>query len=91
MLSRLSSTLKTRIATGWILLTSHVTLLDGATTLRTPGTRVTDSRGKDMEMQLRAVDMPVVRRVGEAYLGKGLAARRRGANVAGVASASSVS
>jgi Tol biopolymer transport system component/C-terminal processing protease CtpA/Prc len=55
---------------GWIIFTSNVSLLDGATTLRIPGTRVTDSRGKDMEMQPRPVDVTVVRPVGEGYSGK---------------------
>jgi C-terminal processing protease CtpA/Prc len=55
---------------GWIIFTSNVTLLDGATTLRIPGTRVTDAGGKDMEMQPRPVDIAVVRPVGEGYSGK---------------------
>jgi tricorn protease len=55
---------------GWIIFTSNVTLLDGTTSLRLPGTRVTDNSGKDMEMSPRPVDIPVVRPVGESYAGK---------------------
>jgi hypothetical protein len=47
-----------------------VTLLDGSTSLRIPGTRVTDSKGKDMEMSPRPVDVTVIRPVGESYSGK---------------------
>ena len=55
---------------GWIIFTSNVTLLDGATSLRLPSTRVTDNSGKDMEMHPRPVDIPVVRPIGESYAGK---------------------
>jgi Tol biopolymer transport system component/C-terminal processing protease CtpA/Prc len=54
---------------GWIIFTSNVTLLDGTTTLRLPGTRVTDNSGKDMEMHPRPVDIAVVRPIGESYRG----------------------
>lgn len=54
---------------GWIIFTSNVGLLDGASTLRIPGTRVTDAKGKDMELHPRAVDVTVVRPVGESYSG----------------------
>jgi Tol biopolymer transport system component/C-terminal processing protease CtpA/Prc len=55
---------------GWIIFTSNVTLLDGATSLRLPSTRVSDNSGKDMEMNPRPVDIPVVRPIGESYAGK---------------------
>jgi C-terminal processing protease CtpA/Prc len=54
---------------GWIIFTSNRTLLDG-TTVRLPGTRITDAEGKDMEMHPRPVDVLVVRPVGESYSGK---------------------
>ena len=54
---------------GWIIFTSNVTLLDGSS-LRIPGTRVTDAKGVDMEMNPRPVDVPSERPVGEAYSGK---------------------
>lgn len=54
---------------GWIIFTSNVQLLDG-TTLRIPFTRVTDAKGQAMELHPRAVDIPVVRQIGEAYSGK---------------------
>ena len=54
---------------GWIIFTSNAGLLDGTTTLRIPGTRVTDANGKDMELHPRAVDISVVRPVGESYRG----------------------
>jgi Tol biopolymer transport system component/C-terminal processing protease CtpA/Prc len=53
---------------GWIIFTWNVQLLDG-TTLRLPRTRVTDAQGKDMELNPRAVDVNVVRPIGEAYSG----------------------
>ncbi len=55
---------------GWIIFTSNVTLLDGASSLRLPGTRVTDTKGKDMEMHPRPVDIAAVRPIGESYTGK---------------------
>ena len=54
---------------GWIIFTSNVGLLDGSTTLRIPGTRVSDAKGNDMELHPRAVDITVVRPVGESYRG----------------------
>jgi Tol biopolymer transport system component/C-terminal processing protease CtpA/Prc len=54
---------------GWIIYTSNRTLLDG-TTVRLPGTRITDSEGKDMELHPRQVDVTVVRPIGESYTGK---------------------
>jgi tricorn protease len=54
---------------GWIIYTSNVTLLDGQTSLRLPGTRILDSAGKDMELVPRPVDIPVTRPIGESYAG----------------------
>lgn len=51
---------------GWIIYTSGVALVDG-TILRLPGTRITDSRGQDMEMNPRPVDKFVKREIGESY------------------------
>ncbi len=55
---------------GWIIFTSNVPLLDGSTTLRLPGTRVTDARGQDMEMNPRPVDVLSIRPIGESYSAK---------------------
>jgi Tol biopolymer transport system component/C-terminal processing protease CtpA/Prc len=55
---------------GWIIFTSNVTLLDGTTSLRIPFTRVTDAKGRDMELHPRPVDVTVVRPVGESYGGR---------------------
>ncbi len=55
---------------GWIIFTSNMTLLDGATVVRIPFSRVTDAQGKDMEMLPRPVDIPVERPVGEWYSGR---------------------
>jgi tricorn protease len=54
---------------GWIIFTSNRTLLDG-TTVRLPSTRITGADGRDMEMNPRAVDVLVVRPVGEWYSGR---------------------
>jgi tricorn protease len=54
---------------GWIIYTSNVTLLDGQTSLRLPGTRILDAAGKDMELVPRPVDIPVTRPIGESYGG----------------------
>ncbi len=54
---------------GWIIFTSNVPLLDGST-LRIPFTRVTDAKGQDMELRPRAVDIPIIRPVGESYSGR---------------------
>ena len=54
---------------GWIIFTSNVPLLDGST-LRIPSTRVTDAQGRDMELRPRAVDISVIRPVGESYSGR---------------------
>jgi tricorn protease len=52
---------------GWIIYTSNVTLLDGQTSLRLPGTRIEDASGKNMELVPRSVDVPVTRAIGESY------------------------
>ncbi len=54
---------------GWIIYTGGTPLVDG-TILRIPGTRITDSRGQDMEMNPRPVDKLVLRPIGESYEGK---------------------
>jgi len=54
---------------GWIIFTSNVPLLDGST-LRIPFTRVTDAQGRDMELRPRAVDIPIIRPIGESYSGR---------------------
>jgi tricorn protease len=54
---------------GWIIFTSNVQLLDGST-LRIPSTRVTDAQGRDMELRPRAVDIQVIRPIGESYSGR---------------------
>jgi C-terminal processing protease CtpA/Prc len=54
---------------GWIVFTSNMPLLDGST-VRLPTTRITDNRGKDMEMAPRPVDVEVVRPIGESYTGR---------------------
>jgi C-terminal processing protease CtpA/Prc len=54
---------------GWIIYTSDVALIDG-TTVRLPFIRITDSQGKDMELNPRPVDVPVTRPVGESYSGR---------------------
>jgi C-terminal processing protease CtpA/Prc len=54
---------------GWIIYTANVPLLDG-TVVRLPNTKVQGSDGKVMEMNPRAVDIPVKRPVGESYSGR---------------------
>lgn len=55
---------------GWIIFTSDVGLLDGASSVRMPFERITDANGKDMEMHPRPVDVLVKRPVGESYSGR---------------------
>ena len=55
---------------GWIIFTSDVGLLDGVSSVRMPFERVTDSRGRPMELHPRPVDVLVKRPVGESYTGK---------------------
>jgi tricorn protease len=54
---------------GWIIYTGSMELMDGAT-MRTPGTLVQGSDGKDMENNPRPVDILVSRPIGESYTGK---------------------
>jgi Tol biopolymer transport system component/C-terminal processing protease CtpA/Prc len=54
---------------GWIVYTSDVGLIDGST-VRLQSTRIRGSDGKDMEMNPRPVDIPVIRPVGEGYSGR---------------------
>src|ERR1051326_6976590 len=54
---------------GWIIYTSDVPLIDGST-VRLPSVRIRDSRGEDMEMHPRPVDLAVPRPLGETYAGK---------------------
>jgi tricorn protease len=53
---------------GWIIYTSGTQLIDGST-LRIPSVRITASDGTLMELKPRAVDVPVVRPIGESYSG----------------------
>ena len=54
---------------GWIIYTGSATLIDG-TTVRMPGTRISDLGGTTMELVPRPVDIPVTRPVGESLLGR---------------------
>jgi tricorn protease len=54
---------------GWIIYTGDVPLIDG-TQLRMPHIRVTDSKGQDMEMNPRPVDVFVQRPIGEGLAGR---------------------
>jgi tricorn protease len=49
---------------GWIIYTSSATLIDGST-IRLPFIKITDNRGKDMELAPRPVDIPVSNTLGE--------------------------
>jgi Tol biopolymer transport system component/C-terminal processing protease CtpA/Prc len=51
---------------GWIIYTSGAQLIDGST-LRIPSIKITASDGTVMELKPRAVDVPVVRPIGESY------------------------
>ncbi|MDQ3805473.1 MAG: S41 family peptidase, partial [Acidobacteriota bacterium] len=51
---------------GWIIYTSNVSLLDG-TVFRLPFIRIETADGVNMERNPRAVDVPVVRPLGEGY------------------------
>jgi tricorn protease len=54
---------------GWIIYTGAMELIDGAS-MRTPGTLVQGSDGKNMENNPRPVDIAVTRPIGESYLGR---------------------
>uniref|UniRef100_UPI0035CA99C1 S41 family peptidase n=1 Tax=uncultured Sphingomonas sp. TaxID=158754 RepID=UPI0035CA99C1 len=53
---------------GWIIFTGGEPLIDGSA-VRTPGTRIQDGRGQDMEMHPRPVDVAVERPLGETATG----------------------
>jgi C-terminal processing protease CtpA/Prc len=53
---------------GWIIFTGGTTLIDGST-LRLPGTEIRDTRGQNMEMHPRPVDVEVDRELGETEKG----------------------
>jgi C-terminal processing protease CtpA/Prc len=54
---------------GWIIFTWGASTFDG-TTVRLPRQRITGNDGKDMELNPRAVDIPITRPIGETYTGK---------------------
>jgi Tol biopolymer transport system component/C-terminal processing protease CtpA/Prc len=54
---------------GWIIYTTGVELLDGSV-LRLPGIKITDANGRNMELNPRPVDVPVLRSIGESYSGR---------------------
>ncbi|ANE53716.1 peptidase S41 [Flavisolibacter tropicus] len=49
---------------GWIIYTSNITLFDG-TVVRLPFIKITDNKGKNMELAPRPVDIPVSNTLGE--------------------------
>ncbi|MBC7873109.1 MAG: PD40 domain-containing protein, partial [Ferruginibacter sp.] len=49
---------------GWIIYTSSVGLIDGST-IRLPFIKITDNKGKNMELEPRPVDIPVTNPLGE--------------------------
>ncbi len=53
---------------GWIIFTGSQRLIDGSS-VRVPGDRIKDTRGQDMEMHPRPVDVEVVRGLGETETG----------------------
>ncbi len=54
---------------GWIIFTGSQRLIDGSQ-VRVPGYRIRDTRGEDMEMHPRPVDVEVDRPLGETESGK---------------------
>jgi len=54
---------------GWIIYTGSMELVDGSS-MRTPGTLVEGSDGRNMENNPRLVDIAVTRPIGESYTGK---------------------
>jgi len=54
---------------GWIIFTGAQRLIDGSS-VRTPGDRIKDTRGQDMEMHPRPVDVEVLRPLGETETGE---------------------
>lgn len=53
---------------GWIIFTSNLPLVDGSL-FRIPGTKVTGTDGRNMELNPRQVDIPSRRALGETYAG----------------------
>lgn len=53
---------------GWIIFTGAQRLIDGSS-VRVPGDRIKDTRGQDMEMHPRPVDVEVLRGLGETETG----------------------
>ena len=54
---------------GWIIFTGPETLIDGST-VRLPSVRITDGKGRDLEMHPRPVDLAVDRPLGETAAGE---------------------
>ena len=54
---------------GWIIFTGAQRLIDGSS-VRVPGDRIKDTRGQDMEMHPRPVDVEQLRPLGEAETGE---------------------
>jgi C-terminal processing protease CtpA/Prc len=54
---------------GWIIYTWNQTLIDGSS-VRLPRTKITDTRGENMERNPRPVDVQVTRPVGETLSGR---------------------
>ena len=54
---------------GWIVFTGSQRLIDGSA-VRTPADRIKDTRGQDMEMHPRPVDVEVLRPLGETETGE---------------------
>ncbi len=60
---------------GWIVFTGAQPLIDGSS-VRTPGTRIKDTRGQDMEMHPRPVDVEILRPLGETETGEDVQLRK---------------
>lgn len=54
---------------GWIIFTWNVQTFDG-TTVRLPRQKITDGRGRNMELSPRPVDVQITRPIGETLTGK---------------------
>ena len=50
---------------GWIIFTGSLSLIDGST-MRMPGTKITDHEGKNMELNPRRVDVFVSKSLGHS-------------------------
>ncbi len=60
---------------GWIVFTGAQRLIDGSQ-VRVPGERIKDTRGQDMEMHPRPVDVEVLRGLGETETGEDVQLQR---------------